>query len=49
LMYKLYCDSVRSAYTAEELGAMLQATAIPRARIFTHGRTHLGFERASDV
>jgi ubiquinone/menaquinone biosynthesis C-methylase UbiE len=49
LMYKLYCDSVRSAYTAEELGAMLQAAAIPRARIFTYGRTHLGFERtASD-
>jgi ubiquinone/menaquinone biosynthesis C-methylase UbiE len=45
LMYKLYCDSVRAAYTCEELSAMLRKADIPGARLFTHGRTHLGFER----
>jgi ubiquinone/menaquinone biosynthesis C-methylase UbiE len=46
LMYKLFCDSVRSAYTAEELAGMLRTAALPGVRIFTHGRTHVGFERA---
>jgi ubiquinone/menaquinone biosynthesis C-methylase UbiE len=45
LMYKLYCDSVRAAYTAEELSAMLNTAGISGARVFTHGRTHLGIER----
>jgi ubiquinone/menaquinone biosynthesis C-methylase UbiE len=45
LMYKLFCDSVRAAYTPEELTAMLRPAAISGARIFTHGSTHLGFER----
>src|ERR1700676_723137 len=45
LMYKLYCDSVRSAYTEHELSAMLQTAKFPRVRVFTLGRTHLGFER----
>jgi len=47
LMYKLYCDSVRAAYTCEELAAMLRSSAIPRTRVFSHGATHLGIERAS--
>jgi ubiquinone/menaquinone biosynthesis C-methylase UbiE len=47
LMYKLYCDSVRAAYTADELAAMLRTVPLPGARIFTHGCTHLGFERAA--
>jgi len=47
LMYKLYCDSVRAAYTSEELAAMLRSAGIPGARVFAHGSTHLGIERAS--
>jgi len=45
LMYKLYCDSVRAAYTREELSAMLRQAGISGAQVFTHGSTHLGFER----
>ena len=45
LMYKLFCDSVRAAYTADELAVMLRTVSIPGARIFAHGRTHLGFDR----
>ena len=56
LMYKLYCASVRSAYTAAELEEMLRASPLggtgPEpaaagrgARVFAHGRTHLGLER----
>jgi ubiquinone/menaquinone biosynthesis C-methylase UbiE len=45
LMYKLYCDSVRAAYTPEELAALLRNSPLRDARIFTLGRTHLGFER----
>jgi ubiquinone/menaquinone biosynthesis C-methylase UbiE len=45
LMYKLYRDSVRAAYTREELSAMLHMAGISGARLFTHGATHLGIER----
>ena len=45
LMYKLYCDSVRAAYTCEELYAMLRKADISGARLFTHNSTHLGIER----
>lgn len=45
LMYKLYCDSVRSAYTRAELSAMSRRAGIARAQVFTLGSTHLGFER----
>ena len=47
LMYKLYCDSVRAAYTRDELSAMLRSAAIPGARVFTHDATHLGIERSA--
>lgn len=47
LMYKLYCDSVRAAYTSEELAGLLGNSALRDARMFTVGRTHLGFERAA--
>lgn len=46
LMYKLYCDSVRAAYTFNELAAMLRRAGISGARVFPHGSTHLGIERA---
>jgi ubiquinone/menaquinone biosynthesis C-methylase UbiE len=45
LMYRLYRDSVRAAYTPEELSAMLNAAGITGARLFRHGATHLGIER----
>jgi ubiquinone/menaquinone biosynthesis C-methylase UbiE len=45
LMYKLYCDSVRAAYTPQELAGLLGASPLRDARIFTLGRTHLGVER----
>jgi ubiquinone/menaquinone biosynthesis C-methylase UbiE len=45
LMYKLYCDSVRSAYTVEELQRLLDASALKGAQIFEHNRTHIGIER----
>lgn len=45
LMYKLYCDSVRSAYTEPELQSILASSALAGARVFTHHSTHLGVER----
>jgi ubiquinone/menaquinone biosynthesis C-methylase UbiE len=45
LMYKLYSDSVRAAYTPQELAGLLRGSPLRDARIFTRGRTHLGFER----
>ena len=45
LMKKLYVDSVRAAYTAEELADLLRRSALHDARIFLHERTHLGFIR----
>jgi ubiquinone/menaquinone biosynthesis C-methylase UbiE len=49
LMYKLYCDSVRAAYTPGELSAMLRASRISGARLFMRGSTHLGIERRAHV
>ncbi len=46
LMKKLYEVSVRAAYTSEELGDLLRTSALPEARIFRHGHTHLGFVRS---
>jgi ubiquinone/menaquinone biosynthesis C-methylase UbiE len=46
LMYRLYRDSVRAAYTPGELAALLRDSPLRDARIFTLGRTHLGFERS---
>jgi ubiquinone/menaquinone biosynthesis C-methylase UbiE len=45
LMYKLYCDSVRSAYTVEELQRLLDGSPLKGARVFEHNRTHIGIER----
>jgi len=48
-MRRLYEASVRAAYTADELEAMLQRSrwASTAARVFRRGRTHLGIERAA--
>jgi hypothetical protein len=44
-MYRLYCDSVRSAYSVPELKRLLGSAALPRTRVFEHGSTHIGLER----
>lgn len=45
LMYKLFCDSVRAAYTPAEIAAILAASPLAGARVFLHRKTHLGIER----
>lgn len=45
-MYKLYCDSVRAAYTLDELQRMLNSSTLYGARPFEHEKTHIGIERA---
>lgn len=49
LMYKLYCDSVRSAYTMEELQRLLDSSQMRGARVFEHNRTHIGIERPASA
>jgi len=44
-MYKLYCDSLRAAYTFDEISAMLRQSPLREARTFRRGRAHLGIER----
>jgi SAM-dependent methyltransferase len=43
LMKQLYIDSVKAAYTAEELRGLLRRSALANAQMFLHHRTHLGF------
>jgi ubiquinone/menaquinone biosynthesis C-methylase UbiE len=45
VMYRLYCDSVRSAYTVPELKQLLDSALLLRARVFEHRSTHIGLER----
>jgi len=45
LMYKLYCASVRSAYTVAELEELLRASPLVGTGIFRHQRTHVGLQR----
>jgi 2-polyprenyl-3-methyl-5-hydroxy-6-metoxy-1,4-benzoquinol methylase len=48
-MRRLYEASVRAAYTAAELRAMLERSRLNdgRSRVFKRGLTHLGIERAA--
>ncbi|HXX45618.1 MAG TPA: class I SAM-dependent methyltransferase [Candidatus Acidoferrales bacterium] len=46
-MLRLYRASVRAAYTVEELQRMLGASPLSGARVFEHGSTHIGIERAA--
>lgn len=46
-MYRLYCDSLRAAYTCDELSALLQKSPLHAAHVFRRGRTHLGIKRAA--
>ncbi len=45
VMKELYVDSVRAAYTGEELSGMLRQSALADSHVFFHQRTHLGFFR----
>lgn len=45
-MRKLFGDSVRSAYTLEELRQMLNASPLHGTRVFEYRSTHIGIERA---
>jgi len=47
LMKKLYVDSVRAAYTGNELAELVHGSKLTQARIFFHNRTHLGFIRTA--
>jgi ubiquinone/menaquinone biosynthesis C-methylase UbiE len=44
-MRRLFRDSVRSAYTVEELQKLLDDSELRGARVFTRGSTHIGIER----
>lgn len=48
-MKRLYTASVRAAYTADELRALLALSKLNdgRTRVFEHQRTHMGIERAA--
>ncbi|HUZ45842.1 MAG TPA: class I SAM-dependent methyltransferase [Terriglobia bacterium] len=43
VMKKLFKDSVRAAYTREELADLLRASGMGKARIFLHESSHMGF------
>ena len=45
LMKKLYRDSVRAAYTLDELAEIVQESGIPPVTCFQESRTHLGCYR----
>ncbi|MEJ2009305.1 MAG: hypothetical protein P8Z30_14315 [Acidobacteriota bacterium] len=43
IMKKLFEDSVRAAYTPDELADLLSHSRMSRAHIFIHERAHMGF------
>jgi len=43
IMKRLFEDSVRAAYTPEELAGLLGRSGMSKASIFLHGRSHMGF------
>jgi ubiquinone/menaquinone biosynthesis C-methylase UbiE len=45
VMRKLYCESVRAAYTPLELQQLLGSVLFLGARVFKHHSTHIGLER----
>ncbi|HXW60969.1 MAG TPA: class I SAM-dependent methyltransferase [Candidatus Acidoferrales bacterium] len=44
-MRKLFRDSVRSAYTVDELRKLVDGSPLRGVRVFAHGSTHIGIER----
>jgi ubiquinone/menaquinone biosynthesis C-methylase UbiE len=45
-MRRLFRDSVRSAYTSEELKKLLASSGLEGARVFNQRSTHIGIERS---
>ncbi len=43
IMKRLFEDSVRAAYTPDELAGMLRHSGMSRAQLFLHARSHMGF------
>lgn len=43
IMKKLFEDSIRAAYTPEELAGLLGRSGMSKANLFVHDRSHLGF------
>ncbi len=43
IMKRLFEDSVRAAYTPEELAGLLSRSGMSTAHLFLHERTHMGF------
>jgi ubiquinone/menaquinone biosynthesis C-methylase UbiE len=43
IMKRLFEDSVRAAYTPEELAGLLGRSGMSKASIFLHDRSHMGF------
>jgi len=43
IMKRLFEDSVRAAYTPDELADLLNRSGMSKAHIFIHERTHMGF------
>jgi ubiquinone/menaquinone biosynthesis C-methylase UbiE len=48
-MYRLFRDSVRSAYTVPELERLLDSSGLTGTQIFEHRSTHIGLERPINV
>jgi ubiquinone/menaquinone biosynthesis C-methylase UbiE len=48
-MRRLFTASVQAAYTEEELQKMVGASPLRDVRVFRHGKTHIGFERAISI
>jgi ubiquinone/menaquinone biosynthesis C-methylase UbiE len=44
-MRRLYIASVQAAYTEEEMQKLVDVSALRGARVFRHGKTHIGVER----
>jgi len=43
IMKRLFEDSVRAAYTPEELAGLLGRSGMSKAHVFVHDRSHMGF------
>lgn len=48
IMKRLFEDSVRAAYTPDEVAALLRRSGMSSARMFLHKGSHLGFVYRSD-
>jgi hypothetical protein len=45
-MKRLFVASLRAAYTEDELQRMVDASPLRGVTVFSHRKTHVGFQRA---